>query len=338
MKEGQALIRYFSVPAPKTGKTWFVLALAIHVATGRDWLGHTCNAGRVLIIDNELHRETSSQRLRIVLNALGIPPSEIRGRITFWHLRGKWKSVHEIGARAEKFRAEGYKLIVTDAFYRALPTGTDENDNGAIAGIYNAMDVYAQKIGCAFIFIHHTSKGNQSQKSVTDVGAGAGAQSRAADTHMTLREHKEPGYLVLESAVRSFPKQEPIVLKMDFPLMTPVYDKDPTELAGKAEAKPKRRTAAETADETESIARRLPELVDGDDLHTTKQFLLDIARSFCCSRDMARDAFTRALELGILLTERRRNVPVALRSAKFVITPELSETADDDGEMVGTAD
>lgn len=326
------------IAAPKTGKTWFVLALAIHVATGRDWLGHTCNAGRVLIIDNELHRETSSQRLRIVLNALGITPSEIRGRITFWHLRGKWKSVHEIGARAEKFKAEGYKLIITDAFYRALPSGTDENDNGAIAGIYNMMDVYAQKIGCAFIFIHHTSKGNQSQKSVTDVGAGAGAQSRAADTHMTLREHKEQGYLVLESAVRSFPKQEPIVLKMEFPLMTPVYDKDPTELAGKAEAKPRRRTAAETADETESIAHRLPELVDRDDLHTTKQFLLDIARAYGCTRDMARDALSRALELEILRAERRTNVPVALRNAKFIITPDLSEDGGNEDGMVGSAD
>ena len=313
------------IAAPKTGKTWFVLALAIHVATGRDWLGHTCNAGRVLIIDNELHRETSSQRLRIVLKALGIPPSEIRGRITFWHLRGKWKSVHEIGARADWFREQGYKLIITDAFYRALPAGTDENDNGAIAGIYNAMDVYAQRIGCAFIFIHHTAKGNQSQKSVTDVGAGAGAQSRAADTHMTLREHKDDGYLVLESAVRSFPKQEPIVLKMEFPLMVPDYAKDPTDLAGKAEPRPRRRTAAETADETESIAHRLAELVDKDDLHTTKQFLLDIARAYGCTRDMARDALSRALELGILLAERRANVPVALRNAKFIVTPELSE-------------
>ena len=40
---------------------------------------------------------------------------------------------------------------------------------------------------------------------------------------------------------------------------------------------------------------------------------------------MARDALSRALELGILLAERRANVPVALRNAKFIVTPELSE-------------
>ena len=327
------------IAAPKTGKSWFVLALALHVATGRDWLGHTCKATKVLIIDNELHRETYSQRLALVMKAMGISRSELRERLEILPLRGKWTSLEYIGSKAEKFREKGYGLIVVDAFYRALPKGTVENDNGAITDLYNMLDRFASMIGCSFALIHHTSKGNQSMKSITDVGAGAGSQSRAADTHMTLREHKDDGYLVLESVVRSFPKQEPIVLKKAFPLMVPDYEKNPEDLAGKAEEKPKRRTAAETADETECIARRLPEIVVKDDLHTTKQFLLDIARVFGCTRDMARDALSRALELGILLSERRKNVPVALRNAKFIVTPELSESDEnDDAEMVGSAD
>ena len=121
--------------------------------------------------------------------------------------------------------------------------------------------------------------------------------------------------------------------------MVPDYEKNPEDLAGKAEDKPKRRTAAETADETESIAHRLPEIIVKDDLHTTKQFLLDIARAYGCTRDMARDALSRALELGILLAERRKNVPVALRNAKFIVTPELSESDEnEDVEMVGSAE
>ena len=327
------------IAAPKTGKSWFVLALALHVATGRDWLGHTCKATKVLIIDNELHRETYSQRLALVMKAMGISRSELRERLEILPLRGKWTSLEYIGSKAERFKEKGYGLIVVDAFYRALPKGTVENDNGAITDLYNMLDRFASLIGCSFALIHHTSKGNQSMKSVTDVGAGAGSQSRAADTHMTLREHKDDGYLVLESVVRSFPKQEPIVLKKAFPLMVPDYEKNPEDLAGKAEDKPKRRTAAETADETESIAHRLPEIVERDDLHTTKQFLLDIARAYGCTRDMARDALSRALELGILLAERRRNVPVALRNAKFIVTPELSESDEnDDAGMVGGAD
>ena len=63
----------------------------------------------------------------------------------------------------------------------------DENDNAAVAGLYNALDGIADSMGAGFCLIHHSSKGNQSDKAVTDVGSGAGAQSRAADTHLILR-------------------------------------------------------------------------------------------------------------------------------------------------------
>ena len=36
------------------------------------------------------------------------------------------------------------------------------------------------------------------------MGAGAGAQSRATDTHMVLRDHSEPGCVVVEAVTRSW--------------------------------------------------------------------------------------------------------------------------------------
>ena len=65
------------------------------------------------------------------------------------------------------------------AFYRFLPAGTDENANADMASLYNHIDRYAADLGCAFVLIHHSSKGNQSGKSVTDVGAGAGSHADA---------------------------------------------------------------------------------------------------------------------------------------------------------------
>ena len=47
-----------------------------------------------------------------------------------------------------------------------------------MANIYNQIDWCADQLGCSFVLIHHASKGNQSVKSVTDVGSGAGSQSR----------------------------------------------------------------------------------------------------------------------------------------------------------------
>jgi hypothetical protein len=314
------------IAAPKTGKSWFVLALALHIATGRVWLGHTCAPGKVLIIDNELHMETFAQRLALVMKAMEIPRSEIRGRLDIWSLRGKWKSVEEIGNRAEKFKAEGYKLIIVDAFYRALPRETDENDNGAIATVYNMMDVFAQRIGCAFILIHHTSKGNQSMKSITDVGSGAGSQSRAADTHMTLREHKDEGYLVMESVVRSFPKQEPIVLKKAFPLMVPDYEKNPEDLAGKAELGIKKDDPPPA-----EIAKRLVELVDAEHPQAKGVFIDTVRAAYGLMEKTAKLAVERAIADGIIVCGRVPNQPRGMQATKFIHLPEPEGEDDEDG-------
>jgi hypothetical protein len=90
--------------------------------------------------------------------------------------------------------------------------------------------------------IHHSSKGSQSNKSVTDVGSGAGAQSRATDSHLILRPHEEPGTVVLEAACRSWPPIEPRCLIWEFPVWKPATELDPTALLGASE---KRRQAAE---------------------------------------------------------------------------------------------
>ena len=45
----------------------------------------------------------------------------------------------------------------------------------------------AARLGAAIVLVHHTTKGAQAGKSVTDIGAGGGAQSRAADTHLVAR-------------------------------------------------------------------------------------------------------------------------------------------------------
>ena len=50
---------------------------------------------------------------------------------------------------------------------------------------------------------------------------------------MILREHEEPGYVVLDAAVRSFPPVTPLVIKWQFPLWTPCGELDPAALKGR---------------------------------------------------------------------------------------------------------
>ncbi len=315
------------IAAPKTGKSWLVTQLCVCVASGTDWFGHVCAPGRVLIIDNELHEETSANRIPLVVDAMRrANPSlpNVDDMIDVWNLRGKWKSIADLSAWLPRFRDAGYRMIVIDAFYRALPKDTDENDNGSIASIYNLIDTFAKQVGCSFVLIHHTSKGNQSQKSITDVGAGAGSQSRAADTHLILREHKDDGYLVLEAVVRSFPRQEPIVLQKAFPLMVPDYGRSPEDLAGKAEQKmPKH--GADAVLEIDELATRVADLVDEGKPEPKTSFVLKIQKTFDLSRTKARCVFDEALANGYVMCRRGEGSPFGDGPVKLVFRGSRSE-------------
>jgi len=218
------------ISAPKIGKSWLVIDLALSVATGRPWLGMDCVPGEVLLIDNELHGETSANRIPKVAAARGIDIDTVADRLYVENLRGRLQDLFALGPYFRQFEPGRFKVVILDAFYRFLPMRADENDNGTMASLYNYLDSFADYLRCCFVLIHHTSKGNQSLKAITDVGAGAGAQSRATDTHLILRRHEEDDAVVLDAAVRSWPPVPPRCLRWAFPVWMPADDLDPEAL------------------------------------------------------------------------------------------------------------
>ena len=242
LREGEIM----NIIAPsKTGKSWGVIDLALSVVTGRHWLGtFACEKGDVLIVDNELHAATSANRIPRVADARQVPAPLYEDHLYVDNLRGQLKDLTAMRPYFDRFEPGRFKLIVLDAFYRFLPVRTDENDNGSITGLYNQLDYHAARLKCAFVLIHHSSKGVQSFKEVTDVGAGAGAQARATDTHLILRRHEEEAVVVMESAIRSWPAQRPLCLRFDFPVWNVAQDLDPTRLKQEG----KRRAKAEVED------------------------------------------------------------------------------------------
>ncbi len=228
------------ISAPKIGKSWLVIDLALSVATGRPWLGMDCVPGDVLILDNELHGETSANRIPKVAIARGIPFEDVADRIFVENLRGRLQDLFALGPYFRQYQPGRFKVVILDAFYRFLPIRADENDNGTMASLYNYLDSFADYLKCSFVLIHHTSKGNQSLKDITDVGAGAGAQSRATDTHLILRKHQDDDVVVLDAAVRSWPPVPPRCLRWAFPVWLPADDLSPAALkkeGGKRSAK-----------------------------------------------------------------------------------------------------
>lgn len=305
------------IAAPKTGKSWLVMNMALAVALGRDWMGFPCEQGKVLIVDNELHPATTAYRFRTMLAKLGIPRSAVNPFIRIENQRGMLETIQSLSTQIEELRKEDYKLIIIDAFYRAVPQGTNENDNGSITALYNLLDRYAGTLNSAFALIHHTSKGNQSQKSVTDVGAGAGAQSRAADTHLVLRPHREKGVIAVDCAVRSFAPIQPFCLRFDWPVWFRDDDLNPEDLEGKAEVKQNQRMRLSNGELIEAFKE-----LAARGMRLNKQtFIAQAMEEIGVSRDRARDALAMAIANGDLLEAHDPDSPPEKRAAKYIMLP-----------------
>ncbi|HEV7299818.1 MAG TPA: AAA family ATPase [Tepidisphaeraceae bacterium] len=219
------------ISAPKIGKSWLTLHIALCIVTGTPIFGlYRVARGRVLLLDNELHRETLAKRVKIVADAMCLPRDRYEHDLIVQPMRGQLRDWQQLRGYFASVPPGHFALIICDAFYRFMPADSDENDNGTMASVYNLIDAFAEQTGASFVLVHHSSKGVQSDKSVTDVGAGAGAQSRATDTHLILRHHENDGVVVLDAAVRSWKPIEAVCLRWDFPLWRTAPGEDPTLL------------------------------------------------------------------------------------------------------------
>jgi len=198
------------IAGPKVGKSWLVHWLIIAVALGLDWLGMRTRKGRVLLIDGELHKPTLAARLKKMTTDR--KAEKALDDIEVWAVRGQRLTIDDIEAALSKVTPGAYSMIVLDALYRFLPLDGEENANETMTHIYNTLDAIAERLQACIVVVHHASKGDQSQKAVTDMGSGAGAQSRATDSHLVLRAHEEEDAVVVEAAVRTWKKPEPFVI------------------------------------------------------------------------------------------------------------------------------
>jgi hypothetical protein len=316
------------IAAPKLGKSWLAQLLAFDIVTGRPWLGtFETEPGRVLLIDNELHKETSAYRLRTLARRLDIPVADVENAVAIMNLRGRLLDINTIWPSLKHIAPGYYRLIILDAFYRMLPPGVDENDNGEMARVYNTIDDYAEELNSAFVNIHHTSKGTQDSKTITDVGSGAGAQSRAADTHLILRQHEQDGAAILQAVTRSWPPVAPTCLRWDFPLWTPAPDLDPEAFhkAARRSRLDQRNKPAEQAWTAERFAKAL-----GTPEARLQHAIIESALvNFGLSERTASGLLKRAIACGHLFSwkEAGANSPTLIATVKPAPPPETAPTA-----------
>ena len=206
------------VASTKVGKSWLAVLLLFCITTGIKWLGRSTKVGRALLIDNELHDETIQNRAHSIADALNIDPDADHAAFDYVDARGQTVSIEDIEFQLSQFQPGELTLVVLDAKYRFFG-GMDENSNFAQTEFHNAIDRLAKQLDCVIVLVHHATKGDQGHKSVTDIGSGGGAQSRAVDCHLTIRPHEESDDLaVLDAAVRTFAPVESQTLRWSFPI------------------------------------------------------------------------------------------------------------------------
>ena len=235
------------VSMPKLNKSWLLMQLALLTTQGSDFLEFRTRPGNVLIVDYELAPGTIAKRLQCVMAALGLDSTKIGDRLAIEPLRGKRLDVNGLGHYFAAIPHGRFDLVIIDPLYKVFPADLDENSNVAIAEVYAALQRYAEQLDAALMVVHHLTKGSQNDKAVTDLGAGAGSQSRAADCHLAVRPHAEDNAGVLSGVVRSFPPFEPFAIRWRFPLWEVAPELDPEDLrrAGKRTRPVKEPVAAE---------------------------------------------------------------------------------------------
>ena len=170
----------------KAGKSFLAIELGMLVASGGKFIGHQCRKSPVLYVNLEISEPSFVYRCYEVLRALGIDDSEVKDNFKMMHLRGAAVSLDRIASalvdaiKNEYIKSQQkFSLIILDPIYKI--SNGEENNARDVSKFCNQLDMIAKETGCAIIYCHHHSKGDQGHKKAQDRASGSGVFARDAD-------------------------------------------------------------------------------------------------------------------------------------------------------------
>lgn len=170
----------------KAGKSFALIELTIAIAEGRKWLGFDCTQGKVMYVNLELDKASCLHRFSDVYKKLNWKPNNT-GNIDIWNLRGKASPMDKLAPKLiRRAKKRNYIAIIIDPIYKVL-TG-DENSAEQMSKFCNEFDKICSELGCAVIYCHHHSKGEQGTKKSMDRASGSGVFARDPDAMIDLTE------------------------------------------------------------------------------------------------------------------------------------------------------
>ena len=227
----------------KAGKSFLLMELAIAITEGRKWLGFPCKKGRVLYVNLEIDRASCINRFAKIYEALHIQKPNA-ANIVLWNLRGKAVPLDKLVPKlVRRVRDQHFDAIIIDPIYKVI-TG-DENKASDMALFCNQFDKICAETGCAAIYCHHHSKGDQGNKDAKDRASGSGVFARDPDAQLDMIELQLDGDMKyeaeafgrtawrLESSLREFPNIIPVDFWFDYPIHTLARPEELTQAPAK---------------------------------------------------------------------------------------------------------
>ena len=169
---------------PSSGKTFFALDLAAHIATGKPWNGHKVSPGGVLFCAGEgqsglirrrcaweTHHSLSLKTYHLYLSSGAIDLAE-KGSLDLIH-----NKISDISASVD------LKLAVIDTLSRHH--GGDENSASEMAKFVRGLDLLRQEFKIAVLLIHHSGK------DMSKGARGSSALRAALDTEIVISNRNQ---------------------------------------------------------------------------------------------------------------------------------------------------
>lgn len=163
--------------APKSGKTFAVLAWAVAIVCGSAWLGQTARAGNVAYVAGEGAGGFGARLYAAAVGARGVLADRIERIREGLVVRTRPVEMTDPAAvsafiRELQDRRDSYELVVLDTLARNFGAA-DENSTEDMGRFVAGCDLIRHTLGCAVLVVHHTGHAGGRERGSSALRAAA---------------------------------------------------------------------------------------------------------------------------------------------------------------------
>lgn len=159
-----------------SGKTFFAMDLAFHIATGAQWRGRRVKQASILYLAAEGGRGVLNRvaALKLEHGVVGLPFAVKRAGLDLLHDQADLKHIVDLAVSVKGRNPDMPLVIVIDTLSRIM-AGGDENSAADMTALIRNVDSIREVTGAHIVLVHHTGKdtakgarGHSSLRAATD--------------------------------------------------------------------------------------------------------------------------------------------------------------------------